>query len=844
MSKAGKARISQCMIVKNEEKNIERALSWGKGVVSEQIVVDTGSTDRTVEIARRMGAKVYEFQWIDDFAAAKNYAIEKAGYEWVALLDADEYFSGEDAGKLLDYVEKLQDTQINGVVTAWIHMSNEGQVLGVDTQIRVFRNHPAIRYKRRIHETLVSFSPDVPLNAIDANELSIFHTGYGALEKKEKLGSKRNLRLIEKELEENPDDYEMWGYLGNEYDSMGQEDEAEKAYRRSMALMPEQPEEFDILATKVYLRLLNLLTTGSKKEDESAILKVYQEAVKRRPKEADYDYLLGRYLAEKGRYEEAEKHLRQAFGMLEQYGNTGKAMALSGEIMKAYEMLAICCFNNGDLAGCVQLTTALLKENPYLMSTAVVMLSAFSKDKNSRAEDVAVFLGRSFYNLGTLKDRLFLLRAAISANYGAMVQVLKGTFAAEEMAAVRQALGTAWEKDHEKGLRMVLFYSSVESFNFFTDQLSAELKRRGHEIFILDLRNSREEGGIHSYAEFNKFIEKKVDAAICFDALAVRDSDFVKLWDHHDAVVVDILMDPPLRFQPAFDNPPKKYRLFCCDREHVEYVRTYFAHIDVAFMPHVGVMPGKDRPVIPFERRTYDILFCGTYYSPHGKFSEIEQVCPKGSDAYKLYEGVFDNLKKDSSLSIWKAFLLTRDQYGWDIPGETLRQMLYGCNCIDWAIRMHQRERVVTALAESGLNLYLLGRGWENHPSTGYANVHRIEDRIPYGDTLAYMADARINLNVMPGFKGGTHDRIFNTLLQHSLPLTDSSTWIDENFTDGVDIRLYDLDHLERLPHIAREILECQEQTQAMIERGYEKVAEGLTWSHCADWILEAVGER
>jgi hypothetical protein len=57
-----------------------------------------------------------------------------------------------------------------------------------------------------------------------------------------------------------------------------------------------------------------------------------------------------------------------------------------------------------------------------------------------------------------------------------------------------------------------------------------------------------------------------------------------------------------------------------------------------------------------------------------------------------------------------------------------------------------------------------------------------------------------------------------------------------------VDIRLYDLDHLERLPHIAREILECQEQTQAMIERGYEKVAEGLTWSHCADWILEAVG--
>ena len=79
MKVRSRAKISQCMIVKNEEANIERALSWGKGVVSEQIVVDTGSTDRTVEIAERMGAKIYHFEWIDDFAAAKNFAISKIG---------------------------------------------------------------------------------------------------------------------------------------------------------------------------------------------------------------------------------------------------------------------------------------------------------------------------------------------------------------------------------------------------------------------------------------------------------------------------------------------------------------------------------------------------------------------------------------------------------------------------------------------------------------------------------------------------------------------------------------------------------------------------------------------
>lgn len=162
-------------------------------------------------------------------------------------------------------------------------------------------------------------------------------------------------------------------------------------------------------------------------------------------------------------------------------------------------------------------------------------------------------------------------------------------------------------------------------------------------------------------------------------------------------------------------------------------------------------------------------------------------------------------------------------------------------NCIDWAIRMYQRERVVTALAESGLDIYLLGRGWENHPSAGLPNVHRIDDRIPYKEPLSYMADAKINLNVMPGFKDGTHDRIFNTLLQHSLPLTDSSKWIDENFTDGKDIRIYDLNHLELLPGIAREMIENTEQAESIIENGYKKAAENLTWSHCADWILETV---
>ena len=76
-----------------------------------------------------------------------------------------------------------------------------------------------------------------------------------------------------------------------------------------------------------------------------------------------------------------------------------------------------------------------------------------------------------------------------------------------------------------------------------------------------------------------------------------------------------------------------------------------------------------------------------------------------------------------------------------------------------------------------------------------------------------------------------------------TLPLTDSSRWVDENFTDGVDIALYDLEHLEKLPEMIGGLLRDTERAQEMIRKGYEKTAENLTWSNCADWILEAIGQ-
>jgi glycosyltransferase involved in cell wall biosynthesis len=404
-----------------------------------------------------------------------------------------------------------------------------------------------------------------------------------------------------------------------------------------------------------------------------------------------------------------------------------------------------------------------------------------------------------------------------------------------KMQAERKDSGTG------NGFRIVMFYSETESFNFFTDQLRKEFEKRGHEVFICDLEDT-EDKTEHSYSRLNQFISKKVDLVICFDGLGTREDQFIEQWNRHQAVVVDILMDPPFRFHPTLEKHPEKYQLFCCDLEHVKYVKKYFAEEvpAVAFMPHVGTLGKEDVPVIPYEMRKYDILFSGSYAAPESYLEKIPELFPDDPRICRLYRCIYDLLLKDSSLTIEEAVLGTLNKNGWSVSDSMLKTLLNRSLYVDWAVRMYYRGQVVSVLAEAGFDLYLLGQGWEAHPSIKHTNVHRIEGKVPYEKSLAYMADAKLNLNVMPWFKAGTHDRIFNTLLRHSLPLTDPSSWIAENFTGGGNIALYDLDHLECLPEIVHELLEDSVKAETMIQKGYEMVRQKFTWTNCADWILDA----
>ena len=391
-------KISQAMIVKNEEKNIERALSWGKGVVSEQIVVDTGSTDRTVEIAKKMGAQVYFFPWQDDFSLAKNFAISKCRYPWIAMLDADEYFSEQDAKKMKEYIALVEkDPKVHGLRTAIADIDPNGQVVSLDSTVRLFRNREDIRYRRAIHEQLCLTNGEDFRPANCGNNLTVLHTGYQAEALSKKLKENRNINLLQRELEKNPEEFDLYVYLGMEYAFRKMWREAITQYRKFYAYLPEKAENYKAvlaMALSAHLNALYQLSEEERTEGQTAgqeVLDTERQALfceaeelleKGReflPESTDYLYPIAVLYYRNGFYENGLSLLLEFLEKKEKEKNTVFSKEALSEMLSVYGMLADSYFRLGKYREAVQYATAVLQSDPKQVDVLQILLFTFSR---------------------------------------------------------------------------------------------------------------------------------------------------------------------------------------------------------------------------------------------------------------------------------------------------------------------------------------------------------------------------------------------------------------------------------------------------------------------------------
>ncbi|MEM5609555.1 glycosyltransferase family 2 protein [Bacillus thuringiensis] len=146
--------ISLCLIVKNEEQTLNNCLSSVKGIPDEIIIVDTGSTDRTKEIARKWTSHVYDFEWIDDFSAARNASFQYATKDYILWLDADDVLEQEQSRKLKQLKESLSEG-VDAVSMKYLMLNSEEKgITSYTTRLRLVKREKGFKWKGIVHEDL------------------------------------------------------------------------------------------------------------------------------------------------------------------------------------------------------------------------------------------------------------------------------------------------------------------------------------------------------------------------------------------------------------------------------------------------------------------------------------------------------------------------------------------------------------------------------------------------------------------------------------------------------------------------------------------------------------------
>lgn len=208
-------KISACLITKNEAENIGRCLESLKDISNEIIVVDTGSTDNTVEIATSLHAKVYHYQWDNNFSNAKNYALDKTTGDWIIFLDADEYLESNTQKALVQVIKRVHNNKdFDAILLKMINTEGvNGRIISENPILRIFRGNCGIKYTGAIHEYPIKNGKPLKAASISDFSLIVYHTGYSS----EILPAKtqRNLDILKEQMENNNIDDQTYYYMSS-----------------------------------------------------------------------------------------------------------------------------------------------------------------------------------------------------------------------------------------------------------------------------------------------------------------------------------------------------------------------------------------------------------------------------------------------------------------------------------------------------------------------------------------------------------------------------------------------------------------------------------------------------
>lgn len=386
---------------------------------------------------------------------------------------------------------------------------------------------------------------------------------------------------------------------------------------------------------------------------------------------------------------------------------------------------------------------------------------------------------------------------------------------------------------------IIYFVGVYDTLDLFTGQLKQAFEELGFASFVYDAADEAASKQALLALLMQAQAEGVPCAAVTFNNLgySLDLPDGQNLWEAYRVPYLNILMDHPFHYEKPLRKAPETSIVLCTDRNHVRYIRRFYKNIrQTDFLPHAGVELGSRHK--PLAERGIDVLYAGALpiYTVEKMIPDLTSI-PE-VDGQELAGNVLGELVHHPEKTTEQAIEEYLKSEGCALSDDRLQEIIVKMRFLDSYATSFFREQAVRILVESGITVTAYGTGWDRCEWSGNPCLN-YGGKVLAPEILPLMNDAKIVLNTMTWFKAGAHDRIFNGMLAKAAVVTDTSTYLDREFTDGKELGMFPLPELRTLPERVFDLFGHLERAQEMAETGYDTAQKHHTWKSRAEYITE-----
>ena len=401
--------------------------------------------------------------------------------------------------------------------------------------------------------------------------------------------------------------------------------------------------------------------------------------------------------------------------------------------------------------------------------------------------------------------------------------------------------------------RIVMMEGGVETLSYFSHQMAGEFQKLGYAVFFYDLKQEESSAG-----KLRKFIRPRETVLVTFNFQGLEKEAGVYregigyLWDTYHIPCYNIAADHPYFYDDRLKDLPEKYRHISIDRRQKAYFEEFYPeYVSRGFLPlaGTGLRQGED------EAKTgkagaqgdaeqaapcYDVILTGNYT----KLSFFEPYINWINEEYAaFYRGIIDDLLEHPACTVEEVALAHCEREMGKEPNDQLRIALHKMIFIDLYVRNYWRGKAVRTLVNTGIPVHVVGKGWEELEDVRHPECLKLHPQTDSVTCLEMLADAKVSLNVMPWFKDGAHDRVFNSILNGAVCVTDPSCYLEEELHEGEGVCYVALQDMDALPEKVKDLLQNDSGRNEIVRRGRAIVEQKHTWAQraktLAAWIAE-----